>query len=81
MKSKKLFIVVQEGGSSSEYYIHAHDTLNEANKDRKGCAEASYRTSKPIEVPTALAKVLLENDPAESAFLEVLETVLRAPLN
>ena len=81
MKSKKLFIVVQEGGSSTERYVHAHNTLKEANKDCRSCAKASYRTTRPIEVLPNLAELLLSNREAEQEFYEMLDRILRAPLN
>ena len=81
MKSKKIFIVVQEGGSSREFYVHAHDTLKESNADRKSCAEASYRTSAPIAVPKVLTRILQDFPGAAVEFYDVLEAVLRAPIN
>lgn len=49
------YVLVQEGGSSNELYVHAHATLIEAEDGRKSCAEAAYRTSHALEVPPELA--------------------------
>lgn len=52
--SIKGYIVVQEGGSSTELYVHAHPTLADAEDDRQICAAAGYRTSPVTEVPEVL---------------------------
>lgn len=50
------FVLVQEGGSSTEYYIHAWDTQSQAEQDRINCAKnGAYRTSDIVEVPGAIA--------------------------
>jgi hypothetical protein len=82
MKAKRIYLVVQEGGSSTEIYLHTHDTLKESNADRKDCSKnGAYRTSVPVEVPQALTKVLLSDAHAEYAFYTVVEKVLKASLN
>jgi hypothetical protein len=51
-----VFVVVQEGGSSAELYIHIHDSPGAAETDRVACMdEGSYRTSEVVEVPVSLA--------------------------
>jgi hypothetical protein len=50
-----VFILIQEGGSSQELYLHTHNTMEEAKRDRISCAEASYSTSPVLEVPKSLA--------------------------
>jgi hypothetical protein len=45
------YALIQEGGSSQELYLHVHDTLEEAEADRLECADASYQTTDPIEMP------------------------------
>ena len=50
------FVVVQEGGSSGETYVHAHTSRRAAEKDRRDCENAgSYRTGPVVEVPGAMA--------------------------
>jgi len=74
MKPKKAFLLVQEGGSYDELYIHVHETKTKAKADRKSCAKASYRTSDIIEVSAAL-------DAHGEALYELLENVLNASRN
>ncbi|WP_157639928.1 hypothetical protein [Burkholderia ubonensis] len=51
-----VFVLIQEGGSSFELYIHAHTTREEAEDDRQSCEDnGAYRTSDIIEVPSSLA--------------------------
>jgi hypothetical protein len=53
---KPAFVLIQEGGSSAELYVHAWDTRCEAEHDRIDCTRnGAYRTSEIIEVPGALA--------------------------
>lgn len=76
--NKKLYLVIQQGGSSRELYVHAHGTLTEARKDRKSCEGASYQTTEPIEVPATLATILLSNMDACGDFYNVMETAVRS---
>lgn len=72
--AKPVYVLVQEGGSSSELYLHAHATLEDAEADRVSCAEhGSYRTSSVVEVPADLA--------AHPRFYEVVEQLVRAAVN
>jgi hypothetical protein len=51
-----VFVLIQEGGASSEQYIHAHGSREEAEDDRVSCSEdGAYRTSDILEVPASLA--------------------------
>ena len=65
------FLVVQEGGSSEEIYIHVSNTADEAEAHRIECAKGAYRTSSVFEVPAALAAV------GEDAY-EFIENVAKA---
>lgn len=50
------FVVIQEGGSSSELYVHAHANHDDALNDRLDCAnEGSYRTTPVYEISPLLA--------------------------
>ena len=51
------FVVLQEGGSSSEALsIHSHRTRKEAERDQADCCEnGSYQTSPVIEIPGTIA--------------------------
>jgi len=46
----ELFIVMQEGGTSSEQYLHSFNSKVEARRYLKECAE-SYSCSGPFELP------------------------------
>lgn len=73
------FVVVQEGGSSGELYIHSSPSEEDAVAFRESCADAAYRTSGVIEVPAALAAhgeelyVLLEAVAVGTNNLDVFE--------
>lgn len=68
---KPAFVLVQEGGSSTEMYVHAWDSLAEAEQDRINCTkDGSYRTSEIVEVPGAIA-----NQPG---FFEAVEDIVKA---
>lgn len=54
-KAESAFVYVQEGGSSSELYLHSHETAKAAHAGRISCSEAAYRTGPVIEVPPELA--------------------------
>ena len=45
------FVVVQEGGSTGEFYVHGFDTNKQAHNYRRSAGRASYNTSMPIKVP------------------------------
>ncbi len=57
LKAKKAFAIIQEGGSSTELYLHAHSSREEAEQDRVSCAQGSYRTSRIIEIPAVLSSL------------------------
>jgi len=78
-QSKNLYLVIQQGGSSSELYVHPHDTRKEAKADMKSCAEASYNTVGPIEIPASLSGLITAmNKDTEGELWVLLETVARA---
>lgn len=67
------YIVIQEGGSSTERYVHIHDSEDSAKADRIDCAAAAYRTSDIIKVPKALAN--------QEGFLDAVVAVVQATLS
>ena len=73
-----IFIVLQEGGSSSEVYVHAHETEEEALKDMESCEEAAYQVQGPYQVPQPLADVLLSNSTVEKQFWTLLDNICKA---
>ncbi|KVP65670.1 hypothetical protein WJ97_11625 [Burkholderia ubonensis] len=53
---EQVYVLIQEGGTSFELYIHAHGSREEAEDDRVSCEDnGAYRTSDIIEVPSSLA--------------------------
>lgn len=69
----KAFVVVQQGGSSGEVYIHSSETREDAEAFRVSCEEGAYQTSEVIEVSAALAAH------GEDLY-EVLEAVAQAAI-
>jgi len=77
--SKKLYLIIQQGGSSTEMYVHVHNTLKEAKTDIRSCGKASYNTSEPIEIPESLSGLITAmNKDTEGDLWVLLETVARA---
>lgn len=69
-----VYVLIQEGGSSSELYVHSHDTLEDANADRESSAsDGAYRTSPAFQVSGALAQT--------PGFYEALAAALDATNN
>jgi hypothetical protein len=67
---KMSYVLIQEGGASDELYIHAHESMEDAEADRVECEEnGAYRTSDILEIPSALADY--------PGFYEQAEAVLR----
>lgn len=55
-QDEPVYFVVQEGGSSTELYVHGFDAAQDAQDYRKSCHhDGSYRTSSVVEVPRAMA--------------------------
>lgn len=52
--ANKAYAVIQEGGSSTELYLHAHDSKEAAEQDRVDCAKGAYRTGDIVEIPGVL---------------------------
>jgi len=67
-------MVLQEGGSSRELYLHAYATPEKANEFRVSCAKGAYRTSPVIEVPPDLAAL-------GETFYQWAERVLLEPID
>ena len=50
-KSKPSYVYVQEGGSTSELYLHEHETMVGALAGRLNCASAgAYKTGAVVEI-------------------------------
>jgi hypothetical protein len=51
----KVFLVIQQGGASTEMYAHTFDTREQADEYRaKAYENGAYRTSEPLEVPVEI---------------------------
>jgi endo-1,4-beta-D-glucanase Y len=75
--SKKIILVMQQGGSTAEWYTHAHNTVAEAKADIKSCSiNGSYKTYGPVTVPPALAKTLQTDKHAEQEFYTLIEEIV-----
>jgi hypothetical protein len=72
----RTFILMQQGGSSGEWYLHAHESLEEAEEDIKDRALVDYNCTSPMEMPENLAKALRAfPDAAEELYLLIEEIV------
>jgi hypothetical protein len=72
-KPETVFAVVQEGGSSTELYVHQFDQAEDAQQYRvDSWKDGAYRTSPVVEVPLSLAD--------HPEFNTVVENLLKAAL-
>lgn len=54
---KEIFLVIQEGGSSLELYLHSFDTVEQAENYRTECdTEGGYRTTPPVKASEGIEK-------------------------
>lgn len=58
MVKATVYLVVQQGGASREFYLHTFDDLPEAHAYRRSAERASYATSEPIQIPARLERDL-----------------------
>jgi hypothetical protein len=72
----KCYLIIQQGGSSKELYVHAHATLEEARDDIESCKEAAYNTTVPIYIPTKLWKAVEQGKSQEELFT-LIEAILK----
>ncbi len=69
-KTKTFPLVIQEGGSTGEIYVHGFYSLRDARRFRASAARAAYRTSAPIRVPIEFEE-----------HLDVIQDIVKAALN
>lgn len=68
----KAYALIQQGGTSDELYIHAHESREIAEFDRLDCAlDGAYGTSPVVEIPPILAAL-------GEVFYETAEALVRA---
>jgi hypothetical protein len=71
-KPKKVWLVVQQGGSSAEMYVYVFDSKRNAKAYRRECdRDAGYQTSEPIETTEAICAVLGAVEEAVQAAAEM----------
>lgn len=46
-----VYVYIQEGGASGEYYLHVFDTCDDAEAGRRSCEEGAYRTTDIVTMP------------------------------
>lgn len=46
-----MYAVIQEGGSTGEYYLYAFGTKREADSYRRSASDSSYRTTPAMKLP------------------------------
>lgn len=73
---KTIYVNVQEGGSSREFYVHAYNSEKRALEGKKECEEASYRVVGPVEMPAKLRRALLSTRGSETELYSFLQGIL-----
>jgi hypothetical protein len=73
MPKKQTYMVVQQGGSSSELYLHASGSRRDAENFRKDCEKAAYQTSEVFTAPDSVTQ--------HPGFWEAADDILRAAAN
>lgn len=53
-----VYLVVQQGGASHEFYLHTFDSISDARAYRRSAEQATYATSPPIPIPARLERDL-----------------------
>lgn len=46
-----IYAVIQEGGSTGEYSLHAFGTKREADSYRRSASDSAYRTAPAMKLP------------------------------
>ena len=70
---QEVILVVQQGGSTKEMYVHTFDTLEHADKFRKSARDkGGYSTSKPLTVPVGIEDYIEEIQNIISATLDLV---------
>ena len=71
-----MILIVQQGGSSAEMYVHMFDRLRDAVAYKKGAWNGgAYNTSEPIKIPERLARKLRADSELEADMVELLGDV------
>ncbi len=78
MARKTLFLVVQQGGSTGEWYASTYNYREDAVDAIEGHAKATYHSVGPFEIPAELTKAFLHDARAETQFNGLVNEVCRA---
>lgn len=70
------FLVVQQGGSSSEVYIHVSESEEMAQEFKDDCEKGAYHTSEILPVPKEVAVL---GEAAYSFIEEVVQAAFELP--
>lgn len=70
------FLVLQQGGASTEWYATIHDTIEQAKQHIDECNEAAYKCAEPIPVPEVFTDIDDAEDVAEKIARAVAERIL-----
>ena len=49
-RQKYIYVVMQQGGTTCEWYATSYNTLTEARDHKSSCAQAAYHTSEPHKI-------------------------------
>ena len=71
-----LHLVLQQGGSTAEWYAKLFNTSRDAKAHVRSCAGASYKTTAPVRLPKALTAALLASPDVEAEFLDILQVAV-----
>jgi len=74
----ELHLLLQQGGSTAEWYAKLFNTSHDAEEHARSCEGASYATTAPVRLPKALAAALLAAPGAEGEFLEVVQRAVES---
>ena len=72
-----LHLVLQQGGSTTEWYAKLFNTSRDAQAHVRSCAEAAYATTTPVRLPKTLTAALLASPGAEAELLDVLQAAVQ----
>lgn len=68
---KMVLLVVQQGGSTKEMYLHTFNEKKDVRNYKRSCDRASYNTSPAISVPVGLEKYIDDIDKIVTAALNL----------
>lgn len=76
MSNRPRALVMQQGGSTREWYTTTYNSMKDANKAVKSHEDAGY-TAIALRIPPVLAKALCTANAAESQFIGFVEDIAK----